>query len=208
MGRPAGSVLEVRINGEVFAQKCMTVLHYRVIGASSLDPGGPEETDFLDTISIGAPFDIMSAYTSCQGATYLNTRMDAQYVASTRYVNVSKVIAEPGLRVGAVTAQNVSAVVTKRTVFAGRDQVGSYHLPGIRASDYASGKLVAGLITDLGTLNGVLAQNVISTVGGGEYQPVLYHRGEIAPNNVDVITQWVVQDSIRTMRRRTLGVGM
>lgn len=208
MGRPAGSILEVRIKGEIFSQVCMTVLHYRVIDPSTLEPGGPEEKDFLDSISIGAPFDIMSAYTSCQGATYLNNLMEAQFVAATRFVNVTKVIAEPGLRVGAVTAQNVSAVITKRTDLAGRSQVGSIHMPGIRATDYASGKIAAGLLADLQTLTTPLSEIVISTVGGGSYQPVIYHRDKLPPVNMDPIRSWVVQDTLRVMRRRTIRIGI
>jgi hypothetical protein len=211
MGRPAGSIVEVRVKGTVNAQKVMTVLHYKVGNPSALDPAGPEETALFGALSLGATA-ITDKYRACCSVDYTMDGIDVQFITNTRFVNVFNAIAGAGTFAGVCDAQNLSAVITKKTELAARNQVGSVHIPGLSVNSYLAGFTTAALKALMNTLAAALLFTQAPGLGGGTYLPVIFHRGDphaippILPSD-DLMQAAFPQDTLRVMRRRTIGVG-
>lgn len=211
MGAPGGTVFEVRLRGLVNAQQTLNVLHYRVQNPSALASGGPEETALFAALTIGAT-SITTKYLACISPDFTLQSMDVQRIGPPRWINVRNGIALPGTFAGACDAQNVSGVITKYTETAGRSKIGSVHIPGLSKTSYLLGGLTAGLKAVMTTFAAALLNLQSPALGGGTYQPVIFHRGDPhhvppIPNSTDEFLSASVQDTLRVMRRRTIGVG-
>lgn len=102
---------------------------------------------------------------------------------------------------------NSAAVLTRRGDLAGRKYVGSLHVPLPSEVVAVNGVLPAPYTTAL-LLLAVQMQYTRDQTGPITYRmdPVLWNRG--SNPNYTIITQTIVQQTVRTMRRRTVGVGV
>lgn len=101
---------------------------------------------------------------------------------------------------------NTAGVITRRTEFSGRKQVSTLHMPGLPASGSTEGTLTAAQKT----LYSALGDAIILKLQDGSISlnmsPSIVHKTN--PLSVDTITNFVVQDTTRVMRRRTVGLGI
>lgn len=209
MGQPLLSILECRVRGNANGQEMLSVFHYRVSAVSTLAASGPEENEFINQFASGGTLNLQDVLLDCQSSSYLCTGIDAQFVDPTRLVSISQTFASPGSVASPVGAQNVSAVVTRRTVLAGRSQVSTLHIPGIATTSYALGKVTAGMLASMNILATRMTTQLVALVGGGIYTPVIWHRKKFPlVGSSDIVNSTLVQETIRTMRRRTIGIGI
>lgn len=208
MGTPVGSVWEVTLKSTVAGQKCLNVLHYVVETESSETSIVAESLQLAEAIGAGGA--VGPAFEDCLAQNETFDEIVAQCVKDTlgtRYARQVLDVENPGGFAADCTTPNVSAVITKRTSFSGRWAVGSFHMPGVPATAY-----VGGMITDatyLGAL-GVLAAELVqnqTTTSGGEYTPVIYHP-DGAHGGFTLLLATEVQEVLRVMRRRTVGLGI
>jgi hypothetical protein len=101
----------------------------------------------------------------------------------------------------------VAAVITKRTAFAGRWAVGSFHLGGLPQNAYVNGTLEPTFKTSVGLVAAQLLEDITIAIVGGVYEPVIVHP-VAAHDGSTVLRETDVQDTLRVMRRRTVGLGI
>lgn len=202
------SIMELTFMGTVNSQKVLTILHFACTNQPTQNDAIVVQDDFLQEVIGGGGSPMEVHYTGCCGSNYLLNSLRAQIVSPTRYRPSYLTRNLSGTRTGACTAQNVSGVITKQTDLSGRKQVGSVHIPGISASDYTSGKMTSGWLSDAVLFGNDLLQNVIENGGQGVWAPCLYHVGQQGQNAWNRLTAYLVQDTLRTMRRRTVGLGI
>ncbi len=207
MPMPVGAVQEITWGLDYNSERYMNVLHYRTITQPT---GTPSITDELNSIinaliAVGGVHPLLLAIMA-QNVT--NHFIRAQEVDPIRSVLWEVANAGAGLVAQDATTGNISAVLTKRTDFAGRDQVGSFHLAGVPETEYADGQLnnVGGWYGDFLTFGSRLLDNIVTTTNG-IYEPVLWHKNA-QPRTATRVTQFLIQPQVRIMHRRTVGLGI
>lgn len=209
MAHPIGSIVEVIIEWNILNQRCMSVLHYKVTADSSIvDPVG-EAIDVANTVS--SPGGIMDAILDCMSANTGSTKVSAQFIRGAggqRFAKATVTAINPGVRAASCTVSNIAAVITKRTIYSGRWAVGSLHIPGLSPGTYDNGKITdASMLGDLNDVAAELLNPITGNVGAGVYSPVVLHKAGVHGGSTDLLST-EVQTTVRTMRRRTVGLGI
>lgn len=201
-------ILEVRINGTLYDQRIMTVLHYEVQIA-----GSPEDwwTLYLGVYSqltdpstglIPKTLDQQIASLSCDFVDLQVVR--PQRLIYRRFVNGSSgAIAEP---LGGTTA-NYAMSITKRGEIPAKGNSGRVQLAGLPPTQYVSGKWKSAFITIIDTdVVPYYLGNI--TASGYTLQPVFIGKSKTGVLKTNTVIDMVVQDTVRTMHRRTVRLGI
>jgi hypothetical protein len=208
MAAPLNSILEVGIRGRANSQVLLTILHYRVSVVAGTSDTIQEQVNFLNAINATGANSLVNPYLAAVSNQYTMDEITAQFVAATRLRRSTQVVGTAGSLAGNVNAQNVAAVITKRTAFGGRKQLGSVHLGGLPDSSFVLGMVSAAQLALMTTLATALNQTVTPVVGAGSYVPVLWHRNDAVQPSSDRVTDHTPQTTLRVMRRRTVGLGI
>lgn len=205
MGLPVGTIWQVGIESLVSGQRCLNILHYRTTAESTIT-GIADEAESV-AAEMNKVNGVIPKMLACMHTSATIVRVSAQAIRNTRYARQFVEVDEDGsIGTGSVTP-NVSAVITKRTTFSGRWAVGSFHLAGIPSSQIVNGLLDSGYKTLVSEIASEILAPLDPTVGGGEYEPILLHPlGQ--HGGYTALTQADVQDTVRVMRRRTVGLGI
>lgn len=205
MGRPVGSIVQLGIETVCNGQRMLNVLHYRVETESGEADVQAEQENFLAQVnSVNGIIDDMKA---CLSNDVTVVQAVAQFIRAERWARSVLDIGEQGDSLLPCEAQNVAAVITKRTAFAGRWAIGSFHLGGLPSSAYVAGNLDPTFKLDMEVLALQLLEPIVVPIVGGTYVPVLVHPlGEHGGSTELASTE--VQDTLRVMRRRTVGLGI
>jgi hypothetical protein len=209
MGLAVGDVVAVTFEGRVQAQRTLTTFMIR--RASPVDNNTTVIQD-LDEITFHTQPDgggadwLETAFLAACSIDFVLDNIVAQQITPTRSVKRVRVSGGPGTNAGGCEVTNICGVLTKRTNFGGRKQVGSVHMPGMPTLGATNGVLTAGQKLLYDNFATALKQAWIVPVSGTSYNNILYHRGLVP--NYDIVTDVFTQDTVRTMRRRTVGVGI
>ena len=205
MGLPVNSIIEGTLVGELHSQTIMSVFHYKVFTPSSTTLVTDEIADFLDAWTIGGGGSFYSDYLACLPENYIASFATAQAIHPTRYIRTRINKTGAGLRPEARQA-NLQASITTQTILAGRPYVGGKRLP-ISSDDSDGGVITGSLKTALDNFTVDMLVNVTVAIGGGVYEPCIYHR---PPSTLAAspITRAFAQTSTRVLRRRTVGLGI
>jgi len=208
MAMAIGDIIEFSILWEYFSDKYMNVLHFRKTTAQTVPTDVPTELDQINTkfLAGGAG----SLFTSVRAVVAQNVTMGfvrSQQIWPLRSVAEQANVGVPGAVGNDTATGNIAATITKRTQNAGRKMVGSFHTPGLPDGTYINGVIQrpSAFYTALLDLGDALEANIVTTQGG-VYEPVLFHRNDQPPTATRLFST-IVQDTVRTMRRRTVGVG-
>lgn len=203
-----GDILEVGFEGTIYSQKVLSVFHYRVdVAPTVITDSILSQASVLNEIKATGAQDKVTKYLACISNNYTLDRITAQYIYPARYRRSFLYSGAAATRVGAANTANTSAVITKLTRRAGKSFRGSLHLPGIVNSDYSSGTILA----PLNNLMVILASDLINPLtepggGAGIWNPIIFHRN--APGSfAEIWNDYAIQQTLRIMRRRTVGVG-
>lgn len=208
MAIAVNDVIQVTYFATLFNQVLMTVLHYRVTTAPAT--ATPEHVvlgsaaDNFANVAI-EPLSSMKACTS-EAVTWTKVRL--QKVKPTRSIYAEEIVGTDGDVAQTVDTANVCASITKRSAKAGRQGVGHVQWPPLAQGQMVSGSLEpafqAGVLNDFAS-----ALTDVLTVGIAPYemnlQPCLPGGG--ADTAFD-IWDCVPQSTVRTMHRRTVGLGI
>lgn len=208
MGQPLGSVLEARFSGTCNGQRTINTLHYRVATAFSSDPLLAEYSAIAFQINTGGTFDLCTPLRACCGSNWTLNYFDLQFIYPIRYVGLRTNVALAGTFGDPCDAQNVSSVIEKYTILAGRKYRGNIHLPGVSALAYINGVMTADYNNDANTLATAIKTQVAEDSGPGLLNPCIFHRGPNENPKYTDIANAVHLPYIRTMRSRTIGVGV
>lgn len=206
MGLPLGAIVEVAVVGDIFGQTTMNVWHYKVTTISTTVNPLTEVRDFVTQHFVlpgGAIWDVLHPLLPNE---WFAEHVSGQAVAPTRQRRVQVL----GLGVGtggASLTTNLQASLTLQTNLGGRNQIGGKRIcmPSSQSDDGKLDVLYTPKMTDLGI---ACMLPLTEALGNGTYTPVIYHRGMAPPADSNDITGYIVQPQTRTIRRRTVGLGI
>lgn len=215
MAWPTNSIIEGRLYYRVNDQVNINVLHWIPVGNSvgfTLD----ELMDAFHTsqggVGNGTWIGEMKSCTS-QNTTFF--RRDTQLIWPTRYRTRTQELNEQGAVGSPAEAQNVAATLTKRGALGKRSNIGSYHVGGVPSTEYQGGILKPAQIDRYESLiTNYLDEFQTDNLTTVEYDPVILNKVKNPITEkyeiigATQVQQWLVQDTLRTMRRRTLRVGI
>lgn len=206
MAEPANTVIEVGLEGTLFGQRIINVLHYAVFNPSTTVNYADELEQLAMVFSDVGIGGFGSGYLGCMPTSFNwdFTRCQSIYPIRKRVIRIG--VGEPG-RFNTTTTANVSASITKRTVFAGRSQIGGIRLV-LPTTESLQGKITIAARANLDLFANQLDVRVLEPTGGGTYDPVIYHRKAGVVPKFDKVTDCVPETTTRVMRRRTVGLGV
>lgn len=200
-----GAILEVSIRGTYDSQRFISLFHYKY----ELPSGDTNGILLINTINplfnSADAGTVLKEYTDCLNEQAVVEEVVYQWVQPTRRARVVKspVIAN-GAVLGDGAPPNLAMSLTKRSDVAGRHGVGTLHMPALTAANYNRGRF-----TLLGQdLYGPLQTAILSPLNiefGENMVPIVYDR--VVPANSAEITTVVNNQTVRTMHRRTVGLG-
>jgi len=198
-------VVRIVVFQELFSQRLMNVLHYRVVVAA--DPGvtEAEELTELSLRVANTTLNPMLKWLPAVASELLFVSARAQKVYPTRGVYQQSPMVVEGTHVGTATTANVAASITKRSLRPLRKGVGHIQIGGIPQEGYAEGTLEPEYLGIVEDLKEVLAASIIVPGTSAEYRPCLW--GGQVPTEDDDLWELVVQKEVRTMHRRTVRLG-
>lgn len=205
---PLNSVVEVAYEYEYSSQRYLNVSHWlktvnQTVGTSIT----AELLELATSLSAAGGGSFLTLLRACLSVDVTVARVRCQMVDPTRSLAVYGSINASGTFGGGASQGNLSAVITRRTELGGRDQIGSWHMPAV-----PDGVSTLGFLNGIGSYWTALLTfanrlNVaVSGTGLASYDPVLWHNRTV-PHTTSLLTSSQVQDTVRTMRRRTVGVG-
>lgn len=198
-----GAKLEVRLEGKLYAQQVMNVLHYKLVSSSETMEG----RDVIN--SAHADFNgvtgLFQRWAECMSEDCINLKVFYQWIHPSRFSYIEKAMtATEGLVEELACSPQVTSELVKRSDLTGRHQRGSLHVPALPIT-WEEG----GLLTDLARSNlqafGNKTAFVVDPDEGWTLQPIIYDR--VTPNNSPIITNVILKPEARALVRRTVGRG-
>jgi len=209
MATTVGDIYEVAAVGRCFGQRIILTHHYRLAAINPSVSENAASISLLNGVRDGAGGgDVLeSLYLDCLPNNYELQYWRAQLIDPVRFAYVSADRTVTGTHVTQCQTANLSAGVTLRSNRAGRKEHGTKKIgptpEGIDVSN--NGMWDAGYIAKLNLLGGSLVSDVVDALLGATWNPVIYNRGS-TPAYAPALT-WFVSPEVRTMHRRTVGVG-
>lgn len=136
-------------------------------------------------------------------------RLSLQLIYPTRYRRVTVAALGAGERVAVPIPVNSAMTITKVGAEAARWAIGSWHQAGlpVTAMESESGEFTALSLADVAdALGDWFIESRVPTGMHGNVGPCLWSPKE--PNRVTRVKQWIPQRTVRTMHRRTVGLGI
>jgi len=209
MDLDSGQIILFTAEGRCNGQKIMFTHHYfveQVTGVIEMQEGLEE---FIDLRMSDAGADIFQTdYLNCLPDNYALERFTAQCVYPVRSRKFIREIADAGNIANDALTPNLAAVIELWTELAGRSQVSCKHIGPLAQSVgwYVDGVLHNDYKVLLGLLKDVLTDDV-TIAARWSFLPCIFHRDPDAEPYFDYIIAGQVQETVRTMRRRTVGLG-
>lgn len=201
----AGEIIEVVYEGTLLGQKILNTLHYKVTVPSGT-PSVLTALGFFGATFTGGSVSPTLAFLNCLPQNYTLDRIRFQKITAPRSIASYKNIGLPGTRPVNVESSNQAIVISKRAEVAGRHNIGSLHLAGVAQQDMDMGKVGFSLLAQMSILASKMANLVPATGDPLEAVPVILNR--LNPALSELLYQPYPQTTVRTMRRRTVGLGI
>lgn len=196
-------IVQVVIESKVDGQLCLNVLHAKVDSAAA----GVTYSDGLQGIlgALTQPGGLLGTMATVMAENTEVSRVRAQRVFPTRDPYLQEEFGEPGGREGNCVSPNIAACITKRAAVPGRGKSGRFELPGLIADDISGGFLTADYITALEPLAQKLRGTFPDDTANLDLVWVIPNATN--PGSPGEIFTTQVQNTARTMHRRTVGLG-
>jgi len=199
-------IVQVTSIGKKEGQTILWVLHYKVTVAPSTGTPADNLAGLLHGLFDAPGGLLIDPWIACNSDDTSHDRARAQVVAPTRAAYVEILTGYFGdIGDNKVDTANLTWVFLKQTEFAGRRGRGACHMVLPTWDWVTNGELDSdGQGARTALLDAV--DDVSSPASGGTFQPVIYHPG-FSPNSHQ-ITHCTQMPEVRTMRRRTVRVGI
>jgi len=205
-----GDLIQLTFVSRWQGQQIMLTHHYKC----RTPPSGGVTTAtalqaMIDAVSPLIADTLGTAYLDCLPENVVVREVSAQKIYPAREVRQSQAFSSAGTSEGTVAdTGNIDGIITLRTDKAGRSQVSNKHIGPLPGNGFANGLVGPTQQVDMETLAQMLIAP-LTAAGGGTYDPCIYHRaGDGAAQKSDLITSFKLQDTVRVMRRRTVGLGI
>lgn len=208
VGITNGAIIQLSLRGTMFSQRILNILHYVVISPGTSGTVLGQLQDLVDTLANDGDGGLLiSKFLATQSASYSLDSIRAQVVDPTRSPFAENTAIQVGTAAGTSNTANVAVSITKKSDVGGRHGIGRMQLAGVPSSQIASGRVQGAFAAGpLKALADALKFNIITAPSNVTMEPVIYNPG-VVPFNYSQIIQTTVQDTVRTMHRRTLFVG-
>ncbi len=202
-----GDVIEATFKATLGGQTILTVLHYRVTVAPGGGSAESELQDLANTMAdpINSPF--LQGYQLAVCPQLFINYVRCQKVKPARTIFRQADVNLPGLFDDTSRVTNIAMSIEKQTATLGRKGIGRCQIAGIPDGEIAAGKISGVYITGVfGGFNaGLTTPQKFTPTGAGRCVPCLPASNGTAA--YDVISA-VAYDTVRTMHRRTVGLGV
>lgn len=209
MALQVGDILLVQCVGQLHDQTIINTAHYVVGVASSTGSTNDQVYHLANVLGNGLggnKFKENLLKAACPQ--YILEKVTAQRIYPTRTYAAEYPVGEPGLLELECTLSNIAVSISRRSDSATRDGQGRWQFAGVPASKYDSGMVQLGYRTgELATFANELMLPVQGTLYAVNWRPCLYTPKNL-PDRYRVISSVIVQDTVRTMHRRTVRVGI
>jgi len=207
-----GDIYQVSARGTVFGQRILFTTNYIITAQDASVPDNILSTALALAVSdfpvTGSDL-LESVYLALLPPEYTLAAWRAQKVDPLRQAYREAAVNNAGTHANSTETANQAAVITLRTDTAGRSQIASKHIGPI-PQDVAvqdSGLLTVaykGLMEDFAS---ALLQTIALAPGGTNVElfPCIHHVGGAPASSP--LTNYVIGDTVRVMRRRTVRVG-
>lgn len=197
------SILQVVFEGKHDGQQVISVMSYIYDDLTTKPDGRAEIVSVLSQVM--APDGLYEKYIACVSVDVSDIRCYGQFITPIRYAYVRAVgDGVSGANAGPCLPSNTAQVVSRRGDLADRANISDIHLPGVPVGAVISSELTGPQLTLLQSFGTASVQPYVSATGGN-YQPVAFHRE--SPVLSRKLTESFPQDTVRVMRRRTVGLG-
>jgi hypothetical protein len=200
-------VCKVGVYQRLYGQRVLNVLHYQLETTSQPVDDLVAAQAIADRLAqLGANSVFLQNLHAVQSTDIVTERIRAQWVYPAPTVYMSAIVNSTGdIQTEAGTA-NVAASIEKRTRRFGRRGVGRVQVGGVPNNAYTAGVFNGLYMGDLELLATKLTAPFSVQQGGMILYPCLYH-GVSGPAPFDILLACVPQNTVRDMRRRTVGLG-
>jgi len=199
----AGDVCLVTLVGNLAGSVILNTLHY----AATPVTGSPSFTSFTNEMStkLQSASNLIDEFLLACPPAYTLDEMWIQFISPIRQRKAVYAIGSPGTFTSDATTANLASVITRAGATANKHNIGSFHIPYPNKETGATpGSISAALGTQLDVLAALLAATQsLATLGA--IVPVLFF-GNVNANASPIVSAFK-QTTIRTMRRRTKGIG-
>jgi len=204
-------VLLITYKGTAAGQRILLTTTYKI----TVVPVPTDATVFVNAAieavraGVGGGDLIETKYRACLPVEYELDSIRGQIIAPNRRVYSETLRGVPGTHADGMETANLAGVITLRTAFAGRNQVGNKHIGPIPSAGAVMvlGELTGAYKTLLGTLATALMAQLVPVGIAAVARPVIYHPDGAVPPNTDWVESAIIGETVRVMRRRTVRVG-
>lgn len=196
--------------GECADQTILNTFYYRIdeLGVAPL-PTDLQAQSILADALFGVADILKSAFLDCLPQNYTLNDVWVQKVFPARYRKTVESQAAEGTILADALATNLAAVVSRFGIEANRHNIGGVHIgPVPTGTDYQiDGQITGTYKSKLITLGGAMLEEV-DLLGSNKIKwvPTLF-AATGTPVHADIMTT-VAQNTLRVMRRRTVGLGI
>jgi len=217
MAIPERSIMQLTYRYEVNGQTLLNVLHFtNLIAYPTADIVSATQGLADAWATATGSGTVNGAMRAVQGANVTYRLATAQFIYPTRFIRREHVMSVTGGLGSACTAQNVAAVITKRADIAARPGVGSFHLGGLGSDAYSGGLLLTGTLLNMDIVADELLDGISESEQSTAWSPCIANRTKTIIDNKThyvltgstLLLECKAQKELRTMRRRTYGVGI
>lgn len=210
MGLGINDIVMVSFDGRCLNQRVLFTQFLRVAQPTSATISEVQDLkQITDDMAggVGAPW--MDRFLALKPGNYVLRAIRAQRIYPVpRSVYVETGVNLTGLWEGLdAETVNLAGVLTFKTDFSGRSQVSNKHIGPLPNDAYSLGTLGASLKTDMGDFGDTVLSGFVSSVGTNLKSGIYHKDGDGAANKWDSFTSWQIGDTVRVMRRRTVGLG-
>lgn len=202
------SILEVTIKTSFANQRFMNVLHWVTTVAPTVNGEIASQDQLLTILTTGGAKDVVTPMRNTMSSEISIDGLTTQYIFPVRIRRSEINPAVVGALAGNCKTGNIAGVIGKGSDLAGKANTGSIHVPGIPTDDYTGGNISVLRQGTLATFADACRAELVEPAGGlGRWSAIIYHRTG-APGSYALWTARRVFPTLRTMRRRTVGVGI
>jgi len=164
----------------------------------------------------GGPGSWIDTYWSLFAAGCVFKTVSVQLIHPTRYYKATASVAKAPNAGQVCDTPNIAAVITKKTTLGARKGIGATHIRWVPADAYSAGLLEAPYKAGLVTFTALMEEIQFNALTGTGWRPIVLNK-ELIPGSTPPkyrivggtpITSTMVQDQVRVMRRRTVGLGI
>lgn len=208
MATAVNDIFQVTLVGTSFNQRIMLTHFYRIESQTAPQNELVVSDELVDVIKAGGTADLETDYAACLHSGYACQEIWAQKIFPTRYRRSTEVGTEVG-SAGDMETANVAGSITLHSELSGRDEVANKHIGPlvVSATLVNDGQLLPAYKGLLETFANIMTNDIVLATGAVNLQPVIYHRANVVPKFSDIVG-YIVHDTVRVNRRRTVGLGI